>query len=659
MEIVPNVSPSAGFLALTLQRWFENSPGFAALLRGREYVLEMANQAYFQMIGRHDVLGKPLFDALPDIRHQGLETLLDKAYSTGETVTIRGMRISLQRAPNTYPVEVFADFSYQPIIEFDGTISGIFLQGYDVTEQHRAMQALRESEERFRLAVESSSLGTFDWDAETDSVVFSAEACRIFDLDRPSFDRKNHAPRIHPDDQAQVDAAMAAAMDSDKRAVYRTKYRVLLRDGSTRYVEAFGRVKFGHDGNNKNRAVRFIGVLWDITEQHLLIEALKDGDRRKDEFLATLAHELRNPLAPIRQAAQIGKSANANATQIRWSHTVIERQVHHMALLLDDLLDVSRISRGRLELRKEWVDLLKIIETAIEVARPIIEGKHHTLQIDVPNVPVMMAADPLRLSQILGNLLTNAAKYTDAHGVVRLCAQASSDEVEIGVHDNGIGLTVESMANIFNMFSQVTSPIDRSEGGLGIGLSLARGLVELHGGNISVASEGTGRGASFTVRLPRQTHREEYAAPNVATASQESIANQPGRVLIADDNVDGAESLAILLASEGYEIRTAFNGQDALRIATEFVPDVAVLDIGMPKLNGYEVAKKIKDTAPHSPITLIALTGWNQPEDRRRSREGGFDHHFAKPVDMTQLKNALIEASQRRYKMSLSSPSQD
>jgi signal transduction histidine kinase len=365
----------------------------------------------------------------------------------------------------------------------------------------------------------------------------------------------------------------------------------------------------------------------------------RDADRRKDEFLATLAHELRNPLAPIRQAALISKAPTATDAQKRWSHDVIDRQVQHMSLLLDDLLDISRVTRGTLALRMQSTELSSVIDTAVETARPTIDSKRHVLSVDMPPEPIRFTVDPLRVAQVLSNLLTNAAKYTDPEGQIRLIARREGDDVVIRVADSGIGISAAALPRVFNMFSQVHSTTDRSEGGLGIGLALAQGLIELHGGTIEAKSEGLGCGSEFTVRLPRRAAMAPAQA--MANGRPTTRATLRRRILIADDNRDSAETLAALLRMEGHEVTSVHDGPVALTVFGELKPDVALLDIGMPGLTGYEVARKMRQAAPRVHLTLIAITGWGQDIDKERAYAAGFDHHLTKPVDPQRLVELL------------------
>ncbi|HEY4445711.1 MAG TPA: PAS domain-containing protein [Steroidobacteraceae bacterium] len=370
-------------------------------------------------------------------------------------------------------------------------------------------------------------------------------------------------------------------------------------------------------------------------------EALQEADRRKDEFLATLAHELRNPLAPIRTAAQILGSPKVSPHQLQWAQNVIQRQVGHMALLLDDLLDIARITRGKLELKTEPVKLTDVVDSAVEAARPLLDGKHHSFKVSLPAEALILRADPLRLSQVLSNLLTNAAKYTDPGGHIELSGHVQGGSLCLSVQDDGIGMSPESLERNFEMFSQAEGASTRSDGGLGIGLALVRGLVELHGGAVEAMSEGPGRGSKFTVRLPLADSVASVAA--AAETEAPTVATVGRRVLVADDNKDAADALAMLLELAGHEVRVAHGGRAALSLAQTFRPDVAVLDIGMPELNGYEVAKELRREPWGSRMCLVALTGWGQDEDRQRAKDAGFDRHLTKPVDTDALEKLLSE----------------
>jgi len=378
------------------------------------------------------------------------------------------------------------------------------------------------------------------------------------------------------------------------------------------------------------------------------MDALRRADRRKDEFLATLAHELRNPLAPIRNAVKLLELPAVDERRRQWGRDVISRQVQRMALLLDDLLDVSRITRGRLELKKDYVDLTALVASAIETARPMIDAKRHILQTVLPAEPVELLVDPLRLSQALSNLLTNAAKYSDPGGHITFTAALEADELTFSVRDTGIGLSASHLTEVFEMFSQVHSAIDRSEGGLGIGLALVKGLVALHGGTVEAHSPGTGQGSTFTIRLPAAAVVHRGARSEAHLAMQPAAAEPRCSVLIADDNRDAADSLALLLQMCGYELHVCHSGREALAVAQRERPHALVLDIGMPGMNGYELARLIRQEDWSQQTLLIAVTGWGQQEDRERSRAAGFDHHLTKPVDPDTLQGLIAEFASRR-----------
>jgi signal transduction histidine kinase/CheY-like chemotaxis protein len=389
-----------------------------------------------------------------------------------------------------------------------------------------------------------------------------------------------------------------------------------------------------------------IGVVVDafnnmLDEVEASAKGLREADRRKDEFLATLAHELRNPLAPIRHAARMLESRAIDESQQKWARDVISRQVRRMALLLDDLLDVSRITQGRLELKIEIVSLQSIVDAAVELARPLIEAKQHQLSIELPPAPLLLNVDPLRMSQSLANLLTNSAKYTDARGRITVRARLLEQQLVLSVTDNGIGFAPDTAINLFEMFSQASVAVARSEGGLGIGLALVKGLITLHGGTIEAHSPGLGQGSEFAIRLPRAV--VSAAAPEPA-GEPSAVPPDPTascRIVVVDDNRDAADSLAMLLESQGYQVTVGYNGAQALRIIGAAAPQVAILDIGMPDMTGYQVATRIRAEPWGQNICLIAMTGWGQADDKARARAAGFDHHLTKPVDPEEVERLL------------------
>jgi PAS domain S-box-containing protein len=404
-----------------------------------------------------------------------------------------------------------------------------------------------------------------------------------------------------------------------------------------RWIHALYRPTFDAAGGTDG----WVAVVLDIHERKQFEQTIQEADRRKDEFLATLSHELRNPLAPIRSAVEVLKARELDDPDLAASRDVIDRQVQQMARLLDDLLDVSRITRGKFELRKEALDLAAVINVAVETSRPLIEAGGHELILTHPPAPIRLEADPLRLAQVFANLLNNAAKYTNPGGRIELAVVREGSDVVASVKDNGMGISAEMLPHIFEIFSQATAAVARSQGGLGIGLALIKGLVELHGGSIEVRSAGPGRGSEFLVRLPVVVGKA--AAGPTSVSAVEQAMPQCLRILIADDLRDGADTLARMLRIMGNDVRTAYDGEQALAVAQALRPDVIILDIGMPKMNGYEAARRIRQEPWGREVLLIALTGWGQEQDRRRTEEAGFDHHLVKPVDPAYLRSMLAE----------------
>jgi PAS domain S-box-containing protein len=441
---------------------------------------------------------------------------------------------------------------------------------------------------------------------------------------------------VQKDSTYEPHRSIAAAAD------YRSVNSTPLRDRQGSLIGILS-VHFRQPHNTSEREQRFLDLYArhtaDLIERNRFEEALKEADRRKDEFLATLAHELRNPLAPIRNALQIVRlSPEPEATE--HAHSMMERQLSQLVHLVDDLMDVSRITRGKVELRKERLQLAAVLNSAEETSRPLIEQMGHELTVNLPKQPITVDADLTRLAQAFTNLLNNAAKYTERGGHIWLTAERQGSDVVVSVRDTGIGIAGDQLARIFDMFSQVDRSLDRSQGGLGIGLTLVRRLVMMHNGRIEAKSEGLGRGAEFLVRLPVVV---EESVPQAVERYELSVSKSSLRVLIVDDNEDAVSSLGMLLQIMGNDISIAHDGQKGVDMAEEFRPNVVLLDIGLPKLNGYEACRRIREKAWGKNVVLIAVTGWGQEEDRRRSHEAGFDHHMVKPVEPQALLKLLAE----------------
>ena len=399
-----------------------------------------------------------------------------------------------------------------------------------------------------------------------------------------------------------------------------------------RWINSVYTPTFGSDGKPDG----WVGVVIDIDAQKRSEEALRTTDRRKDTFLAVLAHELRNPLAPMRNALELLKRSEANPDINQRARATMERQLSHMVRLVDDLLDLSRINSDKLELQKQPVVLSEVVSQAVETVRPLIAESRHELSIDLPPEPLQLNGDTVRLSQAFSNLLNNACKYTEPGGRISLTAAQRDGHVIVSIRDNGMGIPTDLSPRIFEMFTQADHSLQRQHGGLGIGLALVKRLVEMHEGEVSAGANPAGQGSEFLVRLPLMTVPK---ANELSTSHSTSPANAAAtlRILVVDDNRDSAETLSMLLELMGNEISVAYDGEQALAMAKEIKPDVVLLDIGLPKLNGYDVARLIRQEPWGSNPILVAITGWGQTEDKDLSREAGFDHHLVKPVDHDQL----------------------
>jgi signal transduction histidine kinase/CheY-like chemotaxis protein len=482
---------------------FEQAPSFMAVLRGPEHRVELANPGYMRLIGHREIIGKTIREAVPEAVTQGYLELLDEVYRSAKAYSASGAKYVVQVAPEAPPVERYVDFVYQPIIDADGSVSGIFVEGFDTTSRN----------------------------------------------------------------------------------------------------------------------------LSDI--------ALQNANRRKDEFLAMLAHELRNPLAPIRNAAAILARTIPEQEETHAVVTMIRRQADQLTRLVDDLLDVSRISQGRIELKQETLNVAPLVDQAFETVAPQFQDKGQDVSLARSYEPLYVVGDVTRLVQSLVNVLTNAAKYTDHGGKIRIQTRGSPEHVFIEVSDNGTGISADLLPQIFELFVQGDRTLDRSEGGLGIGLAVVKKLIEMHGGHISARSEGLGKGSTFELRLPRA--RAPAPADAVAAHANASVR----RVMVVDDNVDAADSLALLLGLEGHQTQCAYSAAAALERVSTFAPEVVLLDIGLPDMDGYEVARRIRALPGGAAMTLVALTGYGQAEDRERALASGFQAHLVKPVDLEVLGRIL------------------
>jgi PAS domain S-box-containing protein len=515
-----------------------------------------------------------------------------------------------------------------------GNVIGGLSAGEDITERKRIEHALRQSQADLNRAQAVGQIGSWRLDLARNELLWSDENHRIFGVPRGTpLTYQTFLAIVHPDDRDYVDrrwreAQVGAPYDIDHR---------LLVNGEVKWVREKVELEFDATG----RLLGGFGTTQDITELKLAEQALIEADQRKDEFLAMLGHELRNPLAPIRNAAHVLGRLDSNLPQVRWAREIIEQQVVHLTRLVDDLLDVSRIARGKIALQQATVLLSEVVEQALEMARPMIDANNHRLEVRLPEAPLRLRADPVRLAQVLTNLLDNAAKYTPAGGRIELEAGLVNETLEIRLRDNGIGIPAELRPHIFDLFQQGEQGLDRAQGGLGIGLSLAKRLVAMHGGRIEATSAGPGLGAEFTIRLPAPVDVPTVAVEHSAGPV---VAATTCRVLVVDDDPAVADSMAALLGMEGHDVRTAAGGEMALALAREFHPRLILLDIGLAGMDGYQVARRLRQQhregdAPY----LVAVTGYGHDAARMRSREAGFDRHLVKPVYPETIRALLAE----------------
>lgn len=782
-------------------RLFDQAPTFMAVLRGPQHVFDYVNPGYMQLIGERPVLGRPVAEALPDAVLQGYLQLLDEVYRSGRAFVATGAHYAWQDA-HGQRVERYLDFVYQPITDAEGRVSGIFVNGQNATERHLGELALRQSEERLRLASEAAGLAVFLYDAAHDRVVWENDRpIELFGLmpgQMPGAASAFCAELLHPDDVGAFKAAIKGSFAG--QGPFRVECRVLrLPDRALRWVEFAGRLQTSAPGSasvligtaadvthrhvaeeRERRAAAearaaalanakfrtffeqgsfFAGVLatdgtvmevnhlalnasgqtreqvlgrpfWDgawwrdapalqhmvragselaaageafQTETHcawvdgsrrqidLTIAPIKDdagqvvflaatarditeskrseeelrrlatelatSDRRKTEFLATLAHELRNPLAPLRNGLQLMRLADNNLAAVARSREMMERQLAQLVRLVDDLLDIARISGGKVDLQKRRVAIDEVLTSAVETSLPLIESAQHALTVEVPDEPLLIDADPARLAQVVSNLLNNATRYTPPGGQISITAQRDAGEVVLSVSDNGIGIPPEALEAVFDMFTQVSPDPGRLQGGLGIGLSLVRRLVELHGGSVVADSAGPGQGTTLSVRLPLAT-APPAGADDASAIDTSAAAPAPAalRVMVVDDNQDAADSFGVILQMNGHATWVAHDALQALELARDHRPELVFLDLGMPGRDGYQLAQDLRGLPGMAEAVLVALTGWGGHEDRLRTRAAGFDAHLTKPAD-PQAVDALIAGTAARLRPAAASSS--
>jgi PAS domain S-box-containing protein len=789
-----------------LHQLFQQAPGMMAVLRGPDHVFELVNDAYLQLVGSRELIGKAVREALPEVEGQGFFELLDQVYASGEHVVGRETPVLLQRQSGGPLEQRFVNFVYQPIRDAAGRVTGIFMEGSDVTDAVRADQALRDSEARLNLALTAGRMGGWQWDIKQDSRHWLKGMSSVHGLPEgtPTPDMTSYMDMVHPEDREALRAELADVLAN--RRDYRIEYRILWPDGQTRWIEAYGHLLLDEAGNpsqlgglcidvtdrkkieqnlqflaqasaelasfvdlqttlNKvaqlavphfadwcavdmvegdslNRVAvahidpfkielardlrrRFppdqnsgtwkvirsgqavlvpemtremieasiadpeyraallalglksyigapltshgktIGVLTFIwaesrrtytpadlalaedlarraaiaVENMRLYEALKQSDRGKDVFLATLSHELRNPLASVTTGLSLLRLSGFEKQVAERTAGVMERQVKQLVRLVDDLMDVSRVVTGKIALKSVPTTLSEVLDNAIDASRPAIDAARHRLTLILPDEPTDIVADPVRLAQVFSNLLHNAAKYTDPGGSIEVKVESAPQQWLVRVSDTGIGIAPDMLTHVFDMFTQ-EHPLAREQGGLGVGLGLAENLIRLHGGSIEAHSAGRGKGSEFVVRLPHAPMVRLHAsqpAPGPVSDTKRAVQD----ILVVDDNADAASTTAELLSLLGHRVRTAHDGSSALQAVRESVPDVVFLDIGLPDMDGYDVARRLRAMPEIAQPLLVAVTGWGQDKDKQAAMEAGFNHHLTKPVDMQQLLKML------------------
>ncbi|CAN5807059.1 hypothetical protein BH23GEM11_BH23GEM11_01850 [soil metagenome] len=623
---------------------FDRAPSFMAVFRGPDHVYERANQRHADLVGGRDVIGKPLREALPELVEQEIPGILDEVYRTGEPYVAEEMNLQFRRTPGEEAEERCLEFVFQPLRDGSGAMSGILLQGIDLTERRQAEDDLARvtsesaRQQRLHEAILSSTpdlVYVFSLDHRilyaNDSLLGMWGLDNVEDAVGKRLLALGYEPWHAEMHEREIDEIRKIGRPIRGEVPFEGGY------GRRMYDYLFVPV-FGADGEVEAVA----GTTRDVTERREMEDILRETDRNKDRFIALLAHELRNPLAPLRSGLQLMRLAGADANAVAEARGIMERQLEHLVRLVDDLLDISRLSQDKMELRRGTVRLSDVVESAVETAREAIDSAGHQLSLTLPPDPVYLDGDLTRLAQVFSNLLTNSAKYTEEGGEIRLTANAENDEVVVKVRDNGIGIPPEALPRVFDMFLQVDRPLERASGGLGIGLALVRSLVEKHDGTVSATSEGEGRGSTFTVRLPALPS-DSRASPTTAEDAAGSKSARKRRVLVVDDNRDSAELMAIIFDVLGHEVHTAHDGVEAVEVAARVKPSIILMDIGMPRMNGHDATRKIRAQEQGPPAIILALTGWGQDEDRALSQAAGCDGHLVKPVRLPDLQRVLAE----------------
>lgn len=640
---VSDAAPLAEQLQQALAESLKNEPFLAGLIESamdaivsidENQHIVLFNPAAEQMFGlpAADALGQPIELLLPENSHLHHAEHIRQFAATGMTSRalgapgrVYGRRVNGER----FPVEVMISQ-----VKLPGRCLFIAILR-DISQRLHDEQALRNSQAILNRAQSVGQIGSWRLDIRSNQLDFSDESHRIFGIPKGTpLSYETFLGCMHPGDREYVDRMWIQALLG---MPYDIEHRLVV-NGVVKWVRERAELEF----DDKGRLQGGFGTTQDITELKLAEQALLDADRRKDEFLAMLAHELRNPLVPILNAAHVLGRLPETDPQVQWAQQVIERQANHLTRLVEDLLDVSRIARGKIILKKEAIELSAVVKQALEMARPLIDCMGHRLEVRLPEQAVYLDGDPVRLAQVLLNLLDNASKYTPNGGSIRLEARVDGPAIQIRVSDNGVGISAELLPQIFDLFQQGERTLDRSQGGLGIGLTLVKHLVEKHAGQLQASSAGEGQGATFTISLPLRPELPIAAA----SKSMQPARPDPSccRVLVVDDDAAVADSMSVLLQIEGHEVRVASSGEAAVELARSFRPQLVLLDIGLQGMDGYAVARQLRaQQAADETVRLVAVTGYGHDDARDRSLEAGFDRHLVKPVSPETLTALLAE----------------
>jgi PAS domain S-box-containing protein len=604
------------------------APVGITIYRGPDHIIEFENPAHQRIMGRpgEDHIGKPVAEAYPEVAEEATRHL-GEVFREGRVRTADKVRVMVPHSTGAPPEETFLRLALIPITATDGSAWGVMSMSFDVTN---LVECLDNLSEPYRCVVERSSQLIWVSDVAGHAIFHNRAFLEFTGVLQETLLGTAGRCVIHPDDVPAI--AKAHEFSLQEGAPLRHEARLLRRDG----VYIWHLLQIEPFTCERGKRTGWIGFATDIQQVKELAERAEAANRAKDEFLALLSHELRNPLSPILTAVQLVRLRNGGRAVQELD--VLERQVRHLARLVEDLLDVSRITRQKITLERRPVRITEVVDRAIEAASPLIDERNHRLLVERPPHDVMVFADPDRLEQVFWNLLTNAAKYTPPQGKITLIVDQTESEIVVRVRDAGEGIPPDLLPKLFDPFSQGARPLDRRQGGLGLGLTIVRNLVELHGGSVTAHSEGPGRGSEFVVRLPRIMPGEAHA-PGKARGI--SVSSTRPRVLVVDDNNDAANMLAETLQDLGCQTETAFDGPSALEAAKGFRPRVVLLDIGLPLMDGYEVARRLRQEAELAPLKLVAITGYGEGSDRQKSREAGFDEHVVKPVDIDKLPGLL------------------